>query len=562
MLPSSIAIIASLISSLFAPTISFAPENNVVAAIVPHHLPTAQAIVTDIFAELGKETPGTIVLVSPDHWGIASSNFTTVADDHFQGIAIDTTLRSQLIAQMPEYTVSMNDTQISKEHGITALLSTIKHYSPESKLLPLVISIPTTEESLDNLARILTKFDHIAAVASTDFSHYLPSQAADLHDLTSLSTIFSFTKENFSRLEVDCWQCLYLVHAIADQKDAHDLELRHHTNSAKITNSEHLAPEVTSYVGMLMRKGQKPTTFDLPITMIAVGDIMLDRYVESLILKHGKDYPLKNIRQLLHGFDIVMGNLEGPVIAKRKQTPHNSLNFSFAPQLLSVLEQYGFTIFTIANNHTHDHGKEGFQETQEHIHDAGLESVGSPVEVNEHFVVSKEIKGKTITFLGFNATSPLFSEESALQLIDTVNANKNSLLLVNIHWGEEYQLKHNTRQQSLAHKFIDHGVDGIIGHHPHVVQPIEIYQGKAIFYSLGNFIFDQYFSTNTQEELAVGLTIYQDSIQYSLFPLISKKSQPELMTPEKAKQFLSNLAKRSTPELGKAIESAMIETKL
>ncbi len=122
-------------------------------------------------------------------------------------------------------------------------------------------------------------------------------------------------------------------------------------------------------------------------------------------------------------------------------------------------------------------------------------------------------------------------------------------------------MKNSSGQKSLAHKIIEAGADLIIGHHPHVVQNIEIYKGKMIFYSLGNFIFDQYFSKETQESLAVGVEVYPDQLIYRLFPIQSKLSQPSLAGYKESGEFLEELAERSSSELVEKIKRGIIELK-
>jgi poly-gamma-glutamate synthesis protein (capsule biosynthesis protein) len=163
--------------------------------------------------------------------------------------------------------------------------------------------------------------------------------------------------------------------------------------------------------------------------------------------------------------------------------------------------------------------------------------------------------------LAFNKTFPFnCSDEEIAKIVKKVReSNPGKFLIVLLHWGQEYQLKSSISQQSLSHKLIDEGADLIVGSHPHVVQEIEEYKGKLIFYSLGNFIFDQYFSKETQEGLAVGLEIYPEKVIYRLFPIQSCLSQPFLMEKEKAKEFLENLAKRSSLQLFDKIKTGIIE---
>jgi poly-gamma-glutamate synthesis protein (capsule biosynthesis protein) len=108
-----------------------------------------------------------------------------------------------------------------------------------------------------------------------------------------------------------------------------------------------------------------------------------------------------------------------------------------------------------------------------------------------------------------------------------------------MHWGIEYKNISNDAQRNLAHLLIDKGVDAVIGAHPHVVEEAELYKNKPIFYSLGNFIFDQYFSEETQEGLSVGLILQDGAVKSAyLFPMYGVKSQVQLMEEERRDKFL------------------------
>jgi len=128
------------------------------------------------------------------------------------------------------------------------------------------------------------------------------------------------------------------------------------------------------------------------------------------------------------------------------------------------------------------------------------------------------------------------------------------LIIVYPHWGTEYLTSHpDKRQTDLAHQFIDSGADIIIGSHPHVIQPIEIYKEKPIFYSLGNFVFDQYFSKETMQGLMLKLDIVKKEnkleTDISFLPInITIDNQAELMGEDSKKQVLDNFAKNSLVE--------------
>src|SRR5690606_33310167 len=108
------------------------------------------------------------------------------------------------------------------------------------------------------------------------------------------------------------------------------------------------------------------------------------------------------------------------------------------------------------------------------------------------------LDGQEVILVGVLAISASFDTDSAVRMIATLQTeHPDALIVVYPHWGEEYATTSSPRQQSLAHAFIDAGADAVIGSHPHVVQELELYNEKLIAYSLGNFVFDQYFSEET-----------------------------------------------------------------
>ncbi len=129
-------------------------------------------------------------------------------------------------------------------------------------------------------------------------------------------------------------------------------------------------------------------------------------------------------------------------------------------------------------------------------------------------------------------------------------------MVVNIHWGTEYEHEYNTTQSITAHALSDSGADVIIGHHPHVVQGLEIYKNKLIFYSLGNFIFDQYFSSDTQTGLSLGLSIDAKTKKGSvyLFPLYSEASKVMLYSGQDKMKFLQKFVEWSNVDGAKEKE--------
>jgi len=534
------------------------PDKNidvVVGGIVPHHL-VADEIIKKLFSTIGSQNPKTIILISPDHWGVAKSNLITTKKNDFGGVLVDASFRGKLINEFP-LNIEFDDELLSHEHGITGLVPYIKKLSPQTKIIPIAVSAITSEITLDRISQFFSKTDDdVVIVASSDFSHYLPSIAADLHDSTSIAVISAFDRSNFRNLEVDCWQCLYIVSSVSELKNAKNSELIGNSNSAKLSTSENMAPETTSYVSLVFRKSRQ-SNIDSTATILSVGDIMLGRYVETFINSAGENYPFEKIRQFLRGIDIVSGNLEGAIIKDHKQTPDFSTKFSFSPRTAKILRLNNFNLVFLANNHTFDYGENGLAETNGFLKQFEIVASGHPSKIGETYVAIKDVRGQKIAFTSFNFTGPYPKEQEAYELVKNFK-EKNNFVVVNIHWGEEYALKANDFQKIIAHNLIDSGADLIIGHHPHVVQEIEQYKNKIIFYSLGNFIFDQYFSKYTKEGLTIGTTLNDQEVIYQLFPIDIMQSQPSLMTGARAQEWLGDLSTRSDSALIEEIKSGMI----
>ncbi len=295
-----------------------------------------------------------------------------------------------------------------------------------------------------------------------------------------------------------------------------------------------------------------------PLTLFAVGDIMLGRHVENLMNKWGDDYPFLKADSILKDADIVLANLEGPIVSKHVQTPSQSTHFDFAPKTAQMLAQHGIDIVSLANNHTYDLGTAGYNETVNFLDNAQVKHVGNPFSVSDKYVLRTEVKSQKLIFVAFNITNPNFNFATATDMVAHISRDPGDFMIAVIHGGEEYALTSNSVQKNFYRKLIDSGVNVVIAHHPHVVQEIEVYKKRPIFYSLGNFIFDQYFSKDVQEELGVHMTFGTSTIQYDLIPFKSVTSQPRLMTDEEKSVFLYKLAQKSSTSYWTAIKNGKI----
>jgi poly-gamma-glutamate synthesis protein (capsule biosynthesis protein) len=253
-----------------------------------------------------------------------------------------------------------------------------------------------------------------------------------------------------------------------------------------------------------------PLPVDQSIEIIFAGDMMLDRNVRKVGDSKGYDYIFEQLTPLFTQADLVISNLEGPITENTSVSlgsiigsPQN-YTFTFNPSILPTLVKNNLKIVNLGNNHILNFGKTGLDSTLKYLDSAGIEYFGNTGYPKNRFFI-KTIKNKIIGLVNYNQ----FVKDGESACLEDIAAIRNQVdvLIVYSHWGIEYQTDANLTIQSLAHSFIDAGADIIIGSHPHVVQQTEIYNGKYIYYSLGNFVFDQYFSPETQSGLLVKVII-------------------------------------------------------
>lgn len=543
------------------PEVHFAnnlPEFELASGIVPHHDLAKE--ISDKFWQtiIAQAKPETIVILSPDHFNSGNldnqKKFITLDSEttELKGVKVS----ADLLNKLNEKEFSHNTSAIELDHGIGNLLGAIKQYLPETEILPILIPANSERSQIIDFVRSLSNENNLMVVASTDFSHYLPESAAELHDVMSQRVILDFEVMQFEKLEVDCWQCVYGARLFSSLEGLDDYEIIGSGNSAEISGAD--AESTTSYFSVIFGKGKFSVHKNIESqTLIFAGDMMFDRGVEVLSKKNSPYYPLEQIKRFLNGVDYVSANLEGPIVKKPQDFGARSLTFNFGPEILPVLKAANINLVTLANNHILNRGQQGFIETKEFLSANQVDYSGEAFKCGTDLSVIKD----KIIFLGINKTFPTScsDEEIAKAVKILKNAGPNNFLIVSIHWGVEYQTKNSQGQQKLAHQLIDNGADLIIGSHPHVVQNIEKYKGKMIFYSLGNFVFDQYFSIKTQQGLAIGLELSPDKQVYRIFPLQSKLSQPQLMASKGKVEFLKSLATDSSKELRTEIQDGMIE---
>ena len=233
-------------------------------------------------------------------------------------------------------------------------------------------------------------------------------------------------------------------------------------------------------------------------TMVAVGDVMLDRAVGRAIKRHGAGSILECVRDQLRAADITFCNLESPLSTRGAHDPHACV-FRADPAAVAVLKDGGFDIVSIANNHTLNSGRRTFIDTMDILDRNGILYCGGRRDKKTSWwPVYLEAGGLKIGFMAYTDLSFVHGSDnkvapdmSNLKKQVAIADGKCDILVVSFHWGEEYHRIPTARQRRVARAAIDAGADLILGHHPHVLEGMTAYAGAPILYSMGNFVFDQ-----------------------------------------------------------------------
>lgn len=288
-----------------------------------------------------------------------------------------------------------------------------------------------------------------------------------------------------------------------------------------------------------------------------VGDVMLGRDVERKLDRHGLAHPYSYVKEITAAHKYVVANFEASVPREHRATPNMSFAFSVRDDVLAALVDAGFTHLSLANNHSFDHGKEGYDHSIERITAHGAVAFGSPHVIEEHSLVLIDSGATTTALIGVDLTSSRYETDELRLLFHRAN-RESDLQIVYVHWGEEYKRRHSVLQEEWATWFVKRGADLIIGHHPHVVQDVGQIDGVPVFYSLGNFIFDQYFS----EDVMTGLALSVDALarRVELIPVTSRETliAPRPLEGEEKAGFLRAFAERSDENVRQDIEKGSI----
>lgn len=273
------------------------------------------------------------------------------------------------------------------------------------------------------------------------------------------------------------------------------------------------------------------------VTVNAAGDILLARDVEKIEKKHTPGYMFRHVASKLADADISIINLETSVSKRGTPKPGKprSITLRADPSMLAGLKDSGVDVVSLSNNHATDYGADALKDTIAHTSSLGIGSFGAGMNEDEarkpYFI---ERKGQQIAFIGYAepvwnmyragkkspGVSLLITDEIVRDIRNLRKGNPGLLIIPVLHWCDEFSHYPADRYVKIAHALIDAGADGIIGHHTHVLDGVEIYKGKPVFYSLGNFIFD-FKEPDTRKSVMVKLVFdRREFVRAELFPVM------------------------------------------
>ena len=296
------------------------------------------------------------------------------------------------------------------------------------------------------------------------------------------------------------------------------------------------------------------------VSVAVTGDVMFARKMPNVLSMDSS--PFAGVSDVVSNVDLLLVNFENAATSSGNAVK-GDVPLSCDPSYVPLLKANNNTVASLANNHAFDYGIEGMKDTVKNLNDAGITPIGAgETEDEAHQAVVKEINGRKITILNYmdsnnfaeysydvmpyaNGSTPGYSAyDSADAQKQIAEHNDSDMIIAYLHFGNEYSNSPNEDQVKIAHELIDYGADVVLGSHPHVTQGIEVYKGKPVFYSLGNFIFDQS-NTATHSAYFVKLDLVDNTCVCTVYPIYISNYLPQYMSSEDGTSLLSNLSPKA-----------------
>lgn len=342
---------------------------------------------------------------------------------------------------------------------------------------------------------------------------------------------------------IGCWL------GYADAPPEQTAALARGANSGALVQQSNGQTQVKAALETIPIIQHKATSSGQAVNLLFGGDVAL---TNSYSDKVGRDHQW-SFSQLpeLREADISMVNLEAPFTHQNQALPGKKFNFKAPLENVQVLQNGGIDIVNLANNHTMDYQGAGLSETLATLDKAGIQSVGAGTDIkNARRPIVMEVKGQKVAYLGYydadlhaaTASTPGTNPRHNDRVAADIKALRGQVdwIVVNYHWGEELAKYPGDWQIDLARFTVDQGADLVVGHHPHVLQGAEVYKGRPIVYSLGNFIFGGK-AVSDYDTAALKVSLKEQQMKVEFLPVQVRNFQAKVVNGQSGQQILSQI---------------------
>lgn len=296
------------------------------------------------------------------------------------------------------------------------------------------------------------------------------------------------------------------------------------------------------------------------LSIAVTGDVMFARKMPNVLNLDSS--PFNGVSDVTSNADLLLINFENAATSSDAAVK-GDVPLKCDPSYVPLAKANNLTIAALANNHAIDYGIDGMRDTISNLKNSNITPIGAGENEDEaHQAIVENVNGRKITILNYmdsnnfqeysydvmpyaNNSNPGYSAYDKEDAFKQISENNDSdLIIVYMHFGNEYSNSPNDDQVEIAHELIDYGADVIIGAHPHVTQGIEMYKDKPIFYSLGNFIFDQS-NTATHSAYFLKIDLVNNTGICTVYPIYISNYLPQHMSSSDAVSLLNGLTPKS-----------------
>lgn len=273
--------------------------------------------------------------------------------------------------------------------------------------------------------------------------------------------------------------------------------------------------ETTQSTSDISKFEEEPIVNKESITISFTGDCTLGTYLTSqnkafdVLFDKQQDYAyyFQNVKNIFENDDYTVVNLEGPLTDSTNINEQKPFIFKGRPDYINILTSGGVEAANLSNNHIRDYGEAGYNDTVNILKENNIAYFD-----NANFHI-EDINGIKFGFAGFKAFN-LYTKNEIDKALKYFEENNVDIKIITLHGGIEYDYDFDTIKQELAHYAMDNGADLIVGHHPHILQGVEEYNGKYILYSLGNFCYGGHSNPNDKNSMIAQVTFNFEDNKY------------------------------------------------